>query len=256
MMALWAAYRNEWNKLMQRKKYIVFLCIGLAFIGLWTALDQLIIGLIRGQDYMGFSLTTLLPSGPMGILSFFLRVLIPFLMFMGVTDLLTVESAEHTMKAMLSRPVERWKLYAAKILSVLTYAVLYLCCIFVFSAILNQIFGKALSVRELFVSMASYALTLIPLAILASFAAMVALLNKSGTLTMFLLLLLYLALSVLPIIFPILTEMLFTSYLGWYKLWIGALPSPSKLIHMLLIVLGYGTVFFTAGSLLFDRKEY
>ncbi|MCL1819977.1 MAG: ABC transporter permease [Oscillospiraceae bacterium] len=256
MTALWAAYRNEWSKLMRRKKYIVFLFIGLAFIALWTALDQLITGLMGRQSFTGFSLTSLLPSGPMGILSFFLRILIPFLMFMGVTDLLTVEGAENTMKAMLSRPVERWKLYAAKILAVVTYAALYLAGIFVFSSILNQIFGRALSIGELLISLASYALTLVPLAILASFAALIALLCKSGSLTMFLLLLIYLILSLLPIIFPVMTEMLFTSYLGWYRLWIGALPSPSKLIHMLLIVLGYGTAFFTAGSLVFDRKEY
>jgi ABC-2 type transport system permease protein len=73
---------------------------------------------------------------------------------------------------------------------------------------------------------------------------------------MFLLLLSYLVLSALPIIFPVLSEMLFTSYLGWYKLWVGILPDPAKLLHMLLIVAAYGTAFFTAGSLLFDRKEY
>jgi ABC-2 type transport system permease protein len=205
---------------------------------------------------MGFSLTSLLPSGPMGILPFFLWIMIPFLMFMGATDLITVESAEHTMKAMISRPVERWKLYAAKILAVLTYAALFLGCVFVFGVVLNMIFGKSFSAGEFFTGFVSYALALFPLAVLASFAALVALLGKSGTLTMFLLLFSYMALCALPIIFPVLSEMLFTSYLGWYKLWVGALPSLSKLIHMLLIVLGYGTAFFMAGSLLFDRKEY
>jgi ABC-2 type transport system permease protein len=73
---------------------------------------------------------------------------------------------------------------------------------------------------------------------------------------MFILLFLYLLLNALPIFFPVLNEMLFTSYLSWYRLWIGALPETVKLIHMLLIVLGYGVVFFTAGSLLFDKKDY
>ena len=109
---------------------------------------------------------------------------------------------------------------------------------------------------DLSLALASYAITLVPLAILASFAALIALMGKSGTLTMFLLLLTYLLLSALPVFFPVLTEMLFTSYLSWYRLWIGALPSASKLIHMLAIVLGYGVVFLTAGSLLYDKKGY
>ena len=252
MKSFYASYRNEWAKLMARKKYIVFLCIGLGLCLIWAGLGQLISGFVQRQG--SFSLT--LTPTPMGVLSFFLQILIPFLMFMGVTDLITVEGADNTMKAMICRPVERWKLYFSKILAVITYAAVYLTCVFVVSAVLNQVFGRPLSVPGLFTALASYALTLIPLAILASFAAFVALMGRSGTLTMFLLLLAYILLSVLPMFFPVLTEMLFTSYLSWYNLWIGALPTASKLLHMLIVVFGYGVVFLMAGSLIFDRKGY
>ena len=252
MTSFIASYRNEWDKLIARKKYIVFLIIGIGICLIWTGLGQLLSSFARQQG--GISIT--LAPTPMGALPFFLQVLVPFLMFMGLTDLLTIEGADNTMKAMICRPVERWKLYTSKILAVLTYAAVYLACIYIICSVLNQIFGNPLKVADLLIALASYALTLIPLAILASFAALVALWGRSGTLTMFLLLLSYLALSVLPIFFPVLSEMLFTSYLSWYTLWIGALPGASKMAHMLLIVLGYGTVFFTAGSLLFDRKEY
>jgi ABC-2 type transport system permease protein len=193
---------------------------------------------------------------PMGALPFFLQIFVPFLMFMATTDLITVEGADNTMKAAICRPAERWKLYASKILAVETYAAAYLICIFVVSAVLTQSLGKPLSIGELLIAFFSYALTLIPLAVLASFAALVALLGHSGTLAMFLLMVIYIMLNVLPVFFPALTEMLFTSYLGWYRLWIGALPGASKMLHMLTIVFGYGTVFFTAGSLLFDKKDY
>jgi len=252
MTAFLASARNEWDKLIHRKKYIVFLCIGAALCLLWTGLGQLLSDFAREQGGLSLSFT---PT-PMGALGFFLQVLVPFLMFMGVTDLLTVEGSEHTMKAMVCRPVERWKLYLSKILAVVTYAAFYLACIFVFCAVLNQIFGNPLGIAALLTSLVSYALTLIPLAVLASFAALIAVLGRSSTLTMFLLLLSYLLLNILPVFFPILSEMLFTTYLSWYNLWIGALPGATKLIHMLLIVLGYGAVFITAGSLLFDRKEY
>jgi ABC-2 type transport system permease protein len=177
-------------------------------------------------------------------------------MFMGITDLITVEGAENTMKAVICRPVERWKLYISKILAVLSYAALYLFCLLVICAIMTQVLGKPLGAGEFIISFVSYALTLIPLAILAAFAALIALFGKSGTLTMFLLIIIYILLNVMPIFFPVLTEMLFTSYLSWHRLWIGALPGASKMLHMLIIIFGYGVVFFTAGSLLFDRKEY
>jgi ABC-2 type transport system permease protein len=230
----------------------VFLYIGIGLCLLWTGLEQLLSDFIREQGGLSLSLTPSL----MGALGFFLQILVPFLMFMGITDLLTVEGAEHTMKAMVYRPVERWKLYASKILAVEMCAAFYLASVFIVCAVLNQIFGKPLGVPNLLIALASYALTLVPLAVLACYAALVALLGRSGTLTMFLLLLSYLLLNVLPVFFPVLSEMLFTSYLRWYNLWIGALPGMPKLIHMLLIVLGYGTVFFMAGSLLFERKEY
>ena len=252
MTAFIASYRNEWDKLIARKKYMVFLFIGLGICLIWAGLGQMISSFALRQG--GLSLT--LAPTPMGALPFFLQILVPFLMFMGVTDLLTVEGADNTMKAMICRPVERWKLYASKILAVVTYAAVYLCCVFVVCAILNQIFGKPLSIVNLLIALASYALTLVPLAILAAFAALIALSGRSGTLTMFLLLLSYLLLNSLPVFFPILNEMLFTSYLSWYRLWIGALPGAAKMIHMLLIVLGYGVVFFTAGSLMFDKKSY
>ena len=252
MTAFFASYRNETEKLLRRKKYMVFLCIGVAICLIWATIGHLVAGFVRMQ--IGYSLV--FAPTPMGALPFFLQVLVPFLMFMGICDLITVEGAENTMRAVLCRPVERWKLYASKILAVETYAAIYLVCVFAVSFALTQIFGKPLGVLEVLVAFASYALTLVPLLILASFGALVALLGKSGTLTMFLLIVVYILLNVLPVFFPVLTEMLFVSYLGWYKLWIGALPSASKLVHMLLIVFGYGTVFFTAGSLIFDKKEY
>ena len=252
MMAFIAAYLNETDKLIRRKKYIVFLVIGVIICMLWAILGNIASGLIRQH---GGIFVVLTPT-PMGILPFFLQILLPLLIFMGVTDLITTEGAEHTMKAMICRPVERWKLYAAKLLAVMSYVTLYLACVFIISAVLNQVLGRALNMDALMRALASYVLTIPTLAVLAAFAAFVALLGRSGSLIMFLLIAMYLAMSILPIFFPILSELLFTSYLGWYRLWIGVLPGASRLLHMLVIVVGYGVVFFMAGSLIFDRKEY
>ena len=252
MSALRACFRNEWSKLISRKKYIVFLIIGLVICLIWAVVGQLVTNLMLRH---GGVLFTIAPT-PMGVLPFFLQILVPFLIFMAVTDLITVEGSDNTMKAMVCRPAERWKIYIAKILAVTAYAAFYLGCIFIISTILNQIFGRPLGISSFFVSLVSYALSVVPLAILAAFAAFIAVLGKSSTLTMFLLLMIYLAKSVLPVFFPLLSEMLFTSYLGWHRIWVGFLPDASRLIHMLIVVFSYGVVFFTAGSLIFDRKDY
>ena len=252
MTTFLAAYLNETDKIIRRKKYIVFLIIGVAICLAWAIVGSLISRVI-GQHT---SLFVVLTPTPMGVLPFFLQILLPLLIFMGVTDLITTEGAEHTMKAMICRPVERWKLYTAKLSAVMTYVALYLGCVFIVSTVLNQVFGRNLGADAIVRALASYALTIPTLAVLAAFAAFVALLGRSGSLVMFLLVVIYLLMSVLPVFFPILSELLFTSYLGWYRLWIGVLPGASRLIHMLVIVAGYGVVFFMAGSLVFDRKEY
>jgi len=252
MSAFLAAYSGELSKLLKRKKYIVFLIIGVVICLLWAVIGSALSGLIGRHGGIFISLA---PT-PMGALPFFLQILIPLLIFMSATDLITSEGAEHTMKAIICRPVERWKLYASKILAIMTYVAIYLSTIFILSTILNRILGRPLGSFEIFTAFASYALTLPTLAVLASFAALIALMGRSSTLTMLVLVVLYLGMSVLPIIFPIFGELLFTSYIGWHRLWIGARPATSRLIHMLIIVFGYGAVFFTAGSLLFERKEY
>jgi ABC-2 type transport system permease protein len=252
MTAFYASYRNELTKLLRRKKYIVFLVVGAIICIFWAVLGGLASGFLGRVDGMVINLT---PT-PMGALGFFLQILIPFLIFMGATDLITVEAAEGTMKGMICRPVTRLKLYTGKLLAIMTYAAIYLALVFVVSSALNQVMGRPLDIGEFALSFASYMLTIPPLAVLAAFAAFVALFGRSGSLTMLILIAAYLAMNVLPIIFPIFAELLFTSYLGWHRLWIGALPQGFRLVHIISILVGYGAVFFVAGSLIFDRKEY
>ncbi len=82
------------------------------------------------------------------------------------------------------------------------------------------------------------------------------LLGKSGTLTMFVLIVLYLALCALPILIPVTDQLLFTSYFSFYRLFVGAVPEFGRLLNMLLIVLSTGAVFFIGGSIIFDKKSY
>jgi len=252
MTALKASYINELTKLRARKKYIVFLLIGLAICIIWALLGSLITRIVQRN----MSMSLMLSPSPMGVLPLFLHVLLPFLIFMAVSDLFTVECSDNTMKAMLILPVERWKLYTSKLLAVISYVALYLLEIFVCSAVCQLIFGNGDSFVSILASLASYALILIPLFVLTCFASLISLLGKSGTLTMLLLIVAYLAMNVLPILFPATGPLLFTSYLGFYRLFIGAVPEFGRLMNMLLIVLSSGAVFFLGSSIIFEKKSY
>jgi len=171
MVAFVAAYLNETDKIILRKKYIAFLIIGVAICIAWALLGNIASGLI-GQH--GNLFVVLTPT-PMGVLPFFLQILLPLLIFMGVTDLITAEGTDHTMKAMICRPVERWKLYTAKLAAVITYVTLYLACVFIVSTVLHQVLGRSLALDALGRALASYAPTIPVLAVLAAFAAFIAL---------------------------------------------------------------------------------
>jgi ABC-2 type transport system permease protein len=252
MTAFCAAYLNERDKVLYRKKYIVFLVLGVIICVFMAVTGAVASGFAGHLSGINWHLT---PS-PMGVLTVFSQVIIPLLIFMACSDLITAEASNNTMKAMICRPIARWKLYAAKLLAVVTYAAVYLAFIFIVSTFFNQIFGRTLSIGEIFAAFFAYVLTVFPLAVLAAFAAFAALFGRSSSLTMFLLILAYAAMNVLPFIFPVLSDMIFTSYIGWHRLWIGVLPGASRLLHALAIIFGYGVVFFTAGSLVFDKREY
>jgi len=252
MSAMIAAYLNERDKILLRKKYIVFLIIGVVICVILA-----IGGVFASNAILRFGgLAINIAPSPMIVLPIFSQVIIPLLIFMASADLFTAETSNNTMKAMICRPVERWKLYSAKLLAIVTYAAIYLGVIFVISTVLNQLLGRSLGIGEIVSAFFSYLLTLFPLAVLVAFASLVALFGRSSSLTMFLLVIIYLVLNALPLIFPALFDMLFTSYLGWHRLWIGFLPEASRLIHALAIIGGYGVVFVTGGSLIFDRREY
>ena len=253
MSAFTAVFSNELTKMFKRKKYVVFLIIGMAICILWTVIGGVASNLI-GRFGGGFMIN--LTPTPMGVLPIFLQILIPLLIFMGATDLITAEGAEGTMKGIICRPAERWKIYFGKLLAIISYAAIYLACIFIISSVLNQIFGRGGNFNDFSTAFMSYLLTIPPLAVLAAFAMMLAVIGRGATLTMLLLIVIYMAMSALPVIFPIFSEIFFTSYLGWHRLWIGALPQMSRIVQMLVVLISSGITFLMAGSLIFDKKEY
>lgn len=248
-----AAVKNEVIKLFTHKKYIVFMVIGAVFSVIVSFLGNVIktgLSSVLGQTLsvdMGFTPTAALPLSA--------NILLPLLIFMGVSDLFTTEFADLTIKASLIRPIHRAKLYLAKVFAVTFYVALYLGVILVIGLVTGLISGAVRTPRAFFTAIAAYALTLVPMFILILFSSVISMLFKSSTLVMFLLIFSLLFLGAVSLIIPRAHDLLFTNYLLWYNLWLGSLPSFTRLLNICLILFGYGAAFAFGGMVLFERRD-
>lgn len=68
----------------------------------------------------------------------------------------------------------------------------------------------------------AYILDMVPLAVLALMTIMINQLVKNSTFAMFLAIIVYIGLNVLGIYFSNLSGLVFTGYMQWHKLWLGA----------------------------------
>ena len=96
---------NEWTKLIHKKKYIVFLLIGV-FLSMFNILGKLLISKLIGGSL------SFIPSGAsMSMITLFINFLIPLISMMAVCDLFSTEFQDQTIKAVLLRPISRFKIY-------------------------------------------------------------------------------------------------------------------------------------------------
>jgi len=242
-----AVLKNELTKLLHRKKYIVLLIIAVLICTSRVGIDFIIAKLNRG----------IVPKAEiaMEIFPFFAEIYVPLVMFMAICDLIPTEINDLTIKATLMRPVSRFKIISAKITaSFLTGAIFY-AVIFLACTVLQFVFSTANGMYVL-KSFAAYAVDLVPLFVLTLFAAVISMLGKTPTLSMFMIIVAYALMKYCNYFSPVLNNMLFTSYMQWHKLLIGVTIPFAALSVKLGVLLGSAMLLYTAAFALFDRKEY
>ncbi|MCL2031014.1 MAG: ABC transporter permease [Oscillospiraceae bacterium] len=249
-----AAIRNELKKLILHKKYTVLLIIGVLLGLAWSLTGYLLSAALNA--FMGLGVLWDFNSVPTSSLPMFAHFYLPMMIFMAVTDLFAGEYGDQTIRAALVRPITRLKLYTAKLSAIMIYITGFLGVVFTANLIAGVFVGGVDSPWVALRSLASFALTLVPLAVLACFAALGAQIIKSGSLLMFSMILSLLLMSVLPLLLPFTRNMLFTSFLGWYRMFAGALPMAGVLVNTALTLLASGAVFYLAGTITFDRKDF
>lgn len=243
-----ASLKNEIKKIFSRKKFIVFLIIEviicLIYGGVNLILERVSHGVWANIGLMGMS---------MNLLSFFLQVYIPLIVFMAACDLFTTEFHDGTIRATFMRPVSRWKQFASKVTAILILAVIYLVTLFICTNLLQLVLVKTIAGTG--GSLIAYILDVIPLIVMVLFAALINQLVKSPSLSIFLCIIIFVALYVLGVLVPQTSGLLFTGYSQWHNLWMGAMLPFGAMISKIGILAGYSLIFAGIGYYLFERRE-
>lgn len=244
-----AALVNEIEKMYKKKKAIVIIIISLITI----VFGQLMVIAIRsGFGIRGVSSTEF----PLLVLSVFVNTILPLFTALVAIDIFTGEFSHNTMKIALTRPISRLKLFSAKIAAVAFFALINLMVVMILSTLTGFLFNtSSITMIGLIRIVVSYLVTVIPIMALAIIIIFFANVFRNSTAVFFLSIILFIAFKALEFVFPQYSSLFFTSYLGWYNLWISDAMPFMKILRQLLIMLGYGIMFFTAGYYLFDKKD-
>lgn len=240
-----AGFLNETDKIFARKKYKVFLILFGVFC--------MIVGLLArfANSYIHLSISGL----PLFILSMITTIALPLVIFMAVADLFTTEQENGCMKAVMTKPISQDKVFITKVLAILTYcgAVLGVCLV-ISSAFALVISGMSpMVIAQTFIA---YIVSLLPMLPVILFSVLISQAVKSSSGATILSVFGYVIIVVLGTVFPRLYPMLFTSYTGWYKLFIGAFMPLTSILSVIALLMAYVLLFFAGGGTLFKQKEY
>jgi ABC-2 type transport system permease protein len=243
---------NEWVKLTSRKKTLFFLFMTalLPFLGLLVVQ--------RMQDGLGIAGITA-ADYPLTYLSLLVQYLLPLHLFMMAADLYAGEAGDRTLRAVIVRPISRFKIYASKQLAMFAVLLAHLAVGALSSAaaaIFLPVTQGSLAGGMLDI-VSAYAAAAVPLFVLSTIAAFIAQMFRNATGALAVSVVLYGAAMLLAVFFPAFANYSPTSYMDWHSLLIGngMAMSAGNVMTIFSFLLGCGIVFYTVGLFQFDHKE-
>ncbi|UFJ39416.1 ABC transporter permease [Brevibacillus humidisoli] len=248
MNSLYANALNEMEKLWKRQRTKGFLLLTL-LVPVISAM--LLIFLEQNAVFRGLG-----SNLPMLMLGLFTFTFLPLFLFMTAVDSFSGEAAAGTSKLVLVRPITRTKVFTSKVLVIAIYIVVYLGVLWMASVISGWFVAGADVGGGLLDSIKAYAATFLPMMAIGLIAVLLAQCfnNTSGAIT--LIVSIYGAAKLLPFVFPQVSVLSVFSYTNWYVLWVGDGASIEKLFNTLVLLLAYCIIAYTAGWMLFDRKQW
>jgi len=248
MSKVLASFKNELFKLVARRKYIVLTIIGM----LVCTVPPLIMSLFSAIARTDLRIADI----AMGNATFVFDVWLPIIVFMAVTDLFCSEFRNNDIKISLMRPISRFKIYISKTLAVLCLVAVVAGAFFVINSLLEVAFNTTGALTNIGLSLAAFAVNLIPLFVLILMAALINQITNGSSLAMFLCIAVYVVLQYASIFIGWANGIFFVQYMQWDRILIGTMLPFGALLSRITLVFGYGITFLVVGAWLFDRKEF
>ena len=244
-----AAMANEVFKLYKKKKAIVIIILA---VGIIAAVQILNMALRGGLGIMGSTAA----GFPITVLSLFSGSILPLFTALVVIDTFTGELSHDTLKIVVTKPVTRFRIYLAKLAAVGVFILISLLIVMILSMITTLLFQSPTITFSWFIKiLASYLVTLFPMMTLAIVIAYAANVFKSGSGVFFLSMLFFLLFKAVGIVFTVVSGVLITSLLDWYKLWIVSTIPLEMIGRQAVVMLAYVLIFLSLGYRRFDQRD-
>ena len=247
-----ALFMNEFKKLTSRKRYTVFFLIGAALCLINLGIKMLVRLVATGGAFENIFKTDLIS---LGMLSFFAEVLIPFIAFLAVSDIMASEYQSGSIRAVLMRPVSRAKIYFSKVFAVFSLCIISFLGLYAVSAILDAACGN-MDGADFAYSLGIYIIDLIPVFIVVLMGAFINSMCRNSGMAMFICIAVYAVLKVGGIFMPSLSGLLFTGYTKWHTLWLGTTLPFNVMLSKLMLIFGYAVVFASGGYYIFLKSDF
>jgi len=156
----------------------------------------------------------------------------------------------------LLRPSTRAAAFAGKVLALIAYAALLLAVVWVVSVAAGLALDARTTLAGLPDSLIAYAACFVAMAAVACTAAFVAQWVRSGVGALALCVILYVAAKLLTLAYPQAAVWSLFAYTDWHALWTGGAVAAGTLLHSFLFLLSGGTIMYTAGWFMFERKSF
>lgn len=252
---LWALFVAEMKKLFTKKKYLVFFIIG-TVICLGNFGIKMLINFMANSDMLGsMSSFKLNLSTSLNMLGFLAEIYIPFTAFAAVNELFGAEFQNGSIRALLVRPVSRFKIYFSKIFAAFAICMIMFLGLFGVSAVLD-IISKDISGTEFLSVLAVYIIDLFPIFVIILMSALINGVLKNSGLSMLVCIVVYAVLKIGGIFIPSLSGLLFTGYTKWHTLWLGAALPFGVMANKLMLLLGYTVVLGSGGYYIFLKTDF
>lgn len=250
MHSLKAAIINETLKICTRTKAIFFLCL--------TALIPIASVPVLSRFQSGFGVAAVTSADfPVLMLNVFTALILPLLIFMAAADMFAGETGDRTIRMVLIRPISRMNVFLSKQAALLLYTGLHLAVALGSSlAAARFLPDKGNLAAGIPRSILAYGTAILPMLTLGIAAVFVSQFfrNASGALTVCLLL--YALAKLASFVFPPFNVYSPAAYTDWHLLWIGHSLAAGKIASIFMFLTACCILFFTAGYVFFDRKEF